>query len=101
VNLSSPGEEVKTGIAAREQELRAITDKLLEPRPGSVRAQLDELPNFAVSRLTELRKLPAHPESVNEAHSLLTAPVGRITLWPVAEGVDFGAVSEQQSPNRR
>ena len=89
-----------TGIAAREQELRAITDKLLEPRPGTMRAQLDELPTFTVSRLTELLKLPAHPESVNEAHSLLTAQVGRITLWPVAEGVDFGTVSEQQGPNR-
>ena len=88
------------GIAAREQELRAITDKLLEPRPGCVRAQLDELPTFTVSRLTELLKLPAHPEKVNETHSLLTAQAGRITFWPVAEGVDFGTVSEQQGPNR-
>lgn len=39
---------------------------------------------FAVSRLKELRKLLAHPESVNEARSLLTAQVGRSTFWPVA-----------------
>lgn len=89
-----------TGIAAREQELRAITDNLPKPRSGSVRAQLDELPTFGVSRLTELRKLLAHPESVNEARSPLMAQVGSVTHWPMAEGVDFGTVSEQQGPNR-
>lgn len=40
---------------------------------------------FAVSRLTDLRKLLARPESVNEARALLSEQVGRISLWPVAE----------------
>ena len=45
------GSQSITGaIGERERELRSITDKLLEPRPGSLRSTLDELRTFAVSR---------------------------------------------------
>jgi len=36
-------------IGERERELKAITSKLLEPGPGSLRATLDVLRNFAIS----------------------------------------------------
>ena len=49
-------------IGEREGELRAITDKLLEPRHGSLHSTLDELRTIAVSRLTNFRSLIAHPE---------------------------------------
>jgi hypothetical protein len=52
-------------ISAREQELRMITDRLLEPGSASLSPQLEELKAFAVSRLTNLRKLISHPESVD------------------------------------
>jgi hypothetical protein len=54
---------VMAAIAERDQELRRITDRLLEPRPGSVRAQIEQLRTFAVSRIADLRKLLAHPDS--------------------------------------
>lgn len=53
---------VMAAIGEREGELRAITDKLLEPRHGSLHSTLDELRTIAVSRLTNIRSLIAHPE---------------------------------------
>jgi chromosome segregation ATPase len=76
---------ISAGIAEREDELRSITDKLLEPRPGSLRAKLDELRTFAVSRLAKIRELLAHPESVEKAHEALAESVGRLTLEPTWE----------------
>lgn len=38
-----PSQSIMGAIGERERELRSITDKLLEPRPGSLRATLDEL----------------------------------------------------------
>jgi len=78
-------ETVAQAIAERETELRSITDRLLEPGPGSFRAKLDELRTFAVSRLRNLRKLLARPESVHEARAALAEQVGKITLAPVFE----------------
>jgi len=60
--------------------LRAITDKLLEPAPGSLRAKLEELREFAVSRLSKNRELLARPENVQEAHEALAERIGRLTL---------------------
>jgi len=57
---------IMAAIGERERELRDITDKLLEPHPGSLRSTLDELRTFAVSRLTNIRNLIAHPESVDQ-----------------------------------
>jgi len=60
-------QSLTAAIGERERELRSITDKLLEPRPGSLRFTLDELRTFAVARLTDIRKLIAHPENIDQA----------------------------------
>jgi len=73
-------------IGEHERELREITDKLLEPRPGSLRSKLDELRTFAVSRLTKIRELLAHPENVEKAHEAIAEQVGQLTLEPSNEG---------------
>ena len=57
--------------------------KVLEPRPGSLRSTLDELRTFAVSRLTDIRKLIAHPESIDQARAALAEHFGSFTLEPV------------------
>src|SRR3989475_11673460 len=67
-------------IGEREKELRFITDKLLEPAPGSLRAKLEELREFAVSRLSKIRELLARPENVQEAYEALAERIGRLTL---------------------
>jgi hypothetical protein len=36
-------QSIMAAIGDPEEELRSITDRLLEPRPGSLRAKLDEL----------------------------------------------------------
>ena len=72
-------------IGERERELRGIADKLLEPRRGSLRSTLDELRTFAVSRLTNIRKLIAHPESIDQARAVLAEHFGAFTLEPVAQ----------------
>jgi hypothetical protein len=63
--------------------MRSITDKLIEPAPGSIRAKLEELREFAVGRLTKIRELLAHPENVQKAHEVLAERVGQLTLEPV------------------
>jgi hypothetical protein len=72
-------------IGDRERELREITDKLLEPRPGSLRRTLDVLREFAIERLTNLRKLISHPESVHQARAVMAEQFGKLTLTPVRE----------------
>jgi hypothetical protein len=74
---------VMTAIAERDHELRRITDRLLEPRPGSVRAQIEQLRTFAVSGIADLRKLLSHPDSVIQARAMLAEQFGKITLAPV------------------
>jgi hypothetical protein len=73
---------VMAAIAERDQELRRITDRLLEPRPGSVRIQIEQLRTFAVSRIADLRKLLSHPGSVVQARAMLAEQFGKITLAP-------------------
>jgi hypothetical protein len=51
--------------------LRAITDRLLEPAPGSLRAKLEELRESAVSRLSKSREPFACPENTQEAQEAL------------------------------
>lgn len=70
-------------IGERERELRTITDRLLEPKPESLRSTLDELRTFAVSRLTSIRELIAHPNSVDQARAALAKHFGKFTLEPV------------------
>src|SRR5207244_3297580 len=59
-------QSIMNAIGEREKELRAITDKLLEPTPGSLRAKLEELREFAVSRLSKIRELqiPSTPPAL-------------------------------------
>lgn len=71
-----------TAIGERERELQAITNKLLEPGPGSLSATLDELQTFAVSRLTEIRELISDPESIGLARAVLAEHFGTFTLEP-------------------
>jgi hypothetical protein len=73
-------QSIMNAIGEREKELRAITDKLLEPAPGSLRAKLEELREFAVSRLSKIRELLARPENIQEAHEALAERVGQLIL---------------------
>ncbi|PYT71900.1 MAG: hypothetical protein DMG41_07700 [Acidobacteria bacterium] len=73
-------QSIMNAIGEREKELRAITDKLLEPTPGSLRAKLEELREFAVSRLSKIRELLARPENIQEAHEALAERIGQLTL---------------------
>jgi hypothetical protein len=77
-----PSQSVMTAIGERERELQAITNKLLEPGPESLRATLDELRTFAVSRLTKIRELISHPESIDLARAVLAEHFGTFTLDP-------------------
>ncbi len=79
-----PSQSIMAAIGERERALRGITDKLREPRPGSLRSTLDELRTFAVSRLTNIRNLIAHPESVGQARTALAEHFGAFTLEPVS-----------------
>jgi hypothetical protein len=45
-----------------------------------LRAKLEELREFAVSRLSKIRELLARPENVQEAHEALAERVGQLTL---------------------
>ncbi len=60
---------IMNAISEREEELRSITVKLLEPAPGSVSAKLEELREFAVKRLAIIREPLAHPEDIEKAHA--------------------------------
>jgi chromosome segregation ATPase len=78
-------QSIMNAIGEREKELRSITDKLLERAPGSIRAKLEELREFAVARLTKIRELLAHPEHVQKAHEALAEHLGQLMLEPVEE----------------
>ena len=78
-------QSIMKAIGEREKELRFITDKLLEPAPGSLRAKLEELREFAVSRLSKIRELLARPENIQEAHEALAERIGQLTLQATNE----------------
>lgn len=88
-------QSVTAAIGERERELRGVTETLLERHPNSIRVKLDELRTFAVSRLTDLRRLLEKPKNIHGARMLLADQIGKITLVPkegeyLAEGsVDF------------
>jgi site-specific DNA recombinase len=85
-----PSQSMMAAIGDREGELREITDKLLEPRPGSLRGTLDELRKFATERLANLRNLISHPESVHQARAVMAEQFGKLILTPIREN---GALS--------
>jgi hypothetical protein len=80
-----PSQSFMAVIAERERELQTITNKLLEPGPGSLRATLDELRNFAISRLAKIRELISRPESVDFARAVLAERFGTFTLEPTIQ----------------
>jgi site-specific DNA recombinase len=77
-----PSQSLVVAIGEREAELRAITNKLLEPGPGSLQATLDELRNFAISRLAKIRELISQSESIDTARAVLAEHFGTFTLEP-------------------
>jgi len=80
-----PSQSLMAATGDRERELREITDKLLEPRPGSLRGTLDELRKFATERLANLRNLISHPECVHQARAVMAEQFGKLTLTPIRE----------------
>jgi site-specific DNA recombinase len=80
-----PSQSLMVAIGERETELRAVTNRLLEPGPDSLQARLDELRTFAVSRLTKIRELISHPESVDLARAALAEHFGTFTLEPTMQ----------------
>jgi hypothetical protein len=72
-----PSQSVMTAIGERERELQAITNTLLEPGPGSL--------GHAVSRLTKIRELISHPESIDLARAVLAEHFGTFTLEPTIQ----------------
>jgi site-specific DNA recombinase len=77
---------IMAAINEREARLRAITDKVIEPGPGSLEEKLDELRTFALARLSKLRSLLAAPAAIREARALLAEQVGKLTLERVTDG---------------
>jgi hypothetical protein len=80
-----PSQSFMTAIGERERELQAITNKLLQPVPGSLSTTLDELRTFAVSRLNKIRELISHPESIDLAPAVLAEHFGTFTLEPTIQ----------------
>ena len=88
VNAIAEGQSSKSimeAISERERELQAITNKLLEPGPGSLQATLDELRDFAISRLAKIRELITHPDSIDLARAVLAEHFGTFTLEPTVQ----------------
>ena len=63
-------------------KIRQITDRLVEPGPGSLKEKLDELRTFAVSRLADLRRFVSKPTNVHQARALLAEQFGKFILLP-------------------
>jgi site-specific DNA recombinase len=80
-----PSQSLMAAIGERETELRTITNKLVEPGPGSLQATLNELRNFAISRLAKIRELISHPESIDMARAVLAEHFGTFTLEPTIQ----------------
>src|SRR3974390_3381341 len=81
-----PSQSLMSSMGKRERELQDITDKLLEPQPGSIRASLAELRDFAIERMTKIRELLSHPENVTQAHEVIAEHIGQLALEAVDEG---------------
>jgi hypothetical protein len=73
-------QRIMNAIGEREKGLSEITSKHFEPGPGSLRAKLEELRKFALSRLSKIRELLAHPENIQKAHEALAERVGQLIL---------------------
>ena len=67
-------------ITERESELKSITDRLLEPGPGSLTETLGNLRAIAMERLSNLRKLVSHPENVEQTRAALAEHFGTFKM---------------------
>ena len=83
--LCAGSPSIMAAITEREARLREITNQVVEPGPDSVKEKLDELRDFAVSRLTHLRERLADPKAIHEARALLAEQIGKFTLERVSE----------------
>ena len=77
-------ESVMAAISQREQEIRSITDKLLDAKPESLDAKLKDIRQFVVSRLADLRSLLN--ADVPTAKAEILQHVDKIDLVPVEVG---------------
>jgi hypothetical protein len=73
---------VMSAIADRDRELKAITERLLEPKSGTIQQKVDQIRRFVVSHLTDLRQLLSKPAALEQARALLAQQFGKLTLMP-------------------
>jgi hypothetical protein len=85
IAVGNGSKTVMDAIAQRERELKSITDRLLEPGPGSLTEHLEKLRAIATEHLTKLRKLVSHPQSVEQTRAVLAEHFGTFKLEPVSE----------------
>ena len=76
---------VMEAIALRETELRELLDKLTESGKDSIPGRIAGLKEFAMERLSKLRELVTHPESVDQMRAVLAEHFGTFTLEPIEE----------------
>jgi hypothetical protein len=62
---------VMAAIADREEKIREITDRLIEPGPESFQQKLGDLRTFALQRLSNIRSLLGKTDAIREARALL------------------------------
>ncbi|HWY42925.1 MAG TPA: hypothetical protein VNX66_05480 [Candidatus Sulfotelmatobacter sp.] len=80
-----PSKSLTTAIAERERELKAITDRLLEPGPGLLSETIGNLRAIAMGHLANLRKLVSQPQNVEQTRAVLAEHFGTFKLEPVSE----------------
>ena len=85
IAVGNGSKTVMDAIAQRERELKSVTDRLLEPGPGSLTEHLEKLRAIATEHLTKLRKLVSHPQSVEQTRAALAEHFGTFKLEPVSE----------------
>lgn len=81
-----PSKSLTGAIAERERELKAITDRSLEPGPGSLSETIANLRAIAMEHLAHLRKLVSKPENVEQTRAVLAEHFGTFKLEAVNEG---------------
>ena len=87
---------VMAAISEREARLREIRDQAIKPGQGSFQEKLDDLRDFAITRLNHLKELLTNPKAIHEARALLAEQVGKFTLERVEEN---GALSFKANGN--
>ena len=78
-------------IADREEKIREITDRLIEPGPDSFQQKLDDLRTFALQRLSNIRSLLGKTDAIREARALLAEQFGKFTLNRVKDAWSYKA----------